>query len=84
MQFGVRTDPHDLYHKMKKVNEFLDAGERVKLIVKFKGREMAHKEKLGNNMIDSLIGMVKNPHLAVGPITEAGRTISVQLVVKKH
>lgn len=35
---------HDLEVRLKKAKEFLDEGHRVKLTVKFKGREMAHPE----------------------------------------
>ncbi|OGE26239.1 translation initiation factor IF-3 [Candidatus Daviesbacteria bacterium RIFCSPLOWO2_02_FULL_40_8] len=39
-----RIAEHDLQTRLKRVNEFLDDGNKVKLTVKFKGREMAHPE----------------------------------------
>lgn len=37
-------DPHDLEIKMRKVHEFLDAGDKVKITLRFRGREMSHQE----------------------------------------
>lgn len=39
-----RIAEHDLETRLKKANEFLSKGNKVKLNVKFKGREMAHPE----------------------------------------
>lgn len=40
-----RIAQHDLDVRLKKANEFLEEGNKVKLNVKFKGREMAHPEQ---------------------------------------
>ena len=37
-------DQHDYEVKMRSVNRFLDAGDKVKLTLRFRGREMAHQE----------------------------------------
>jgi len=37
-------DDHDYQVKMKKVFEFLDEGDKVKLTLRFRGREMAHNQ----------------------------------------
>ena len=37
-------DTHDYEVKMKKVHQFLDDGDKVKLTIRFRGREMAHQE----------------------------------------
>lgn len=39
-----RIARHDLEVRLKKADEFLKRGDKVKLTVKFKGREMAHPE----------------------------------------
>lgn len=39
-----RIAQHDLETRLRKAEEFLDKGNRVKLTIKFKGREMAHPE----------------------------------------
>uniref|UniRef100_UPI00286D49F6 translation initiation factor IF-3 n=1 Tax=Sphingomonas sp. TaxID=28214 RepID=UPI00286D49F6 len=37
-------DDHDYDTKMKKVVEFLEDGDKVKVTMRFRGREMAHNE----------------------------------------
>lgn len=39
-----RIAEHDLRVRLKKAAEFIEDGDKVKLTVKFKGREMAHPE----------------------------------------
>lgn len=39
-----RIAQHDLETRLRKAEEFLSKGDKVKLTVKFKGREMAHPE----------------------------------------
>lgn len=51
IQLRPRTDVHDLEIKMRKAKEFLEAGCKVKIHLRYSGREMAHKE-LGLKMLD--------------------------------
>ena len=37
-------DPHDLEIKMRSMHKFLDAGDKVKVTLRFRGREMAHQD----------------------------------------
>ncbi len=39
------TDQHDLDVKLKRVRKFLEQGNKVKLSVRFRGREMAYTER---------------------------------------
>lgn len=39
-----RIERHDLEVRLRRAEEFLGKGDKVKLTVKFKGREMAHPE----------------------------------------
>ncbi|MDP3966253.1 MAG: translation initiation factor IF-3 [archaeon] len=39
-----RIAQHDLETRLKKADDFLKRGDKVKLTIKFKGREMAHPE----------------------------------------
>ena len=51
VQLRPRTDVHDLEIKMKKAKDFLLHGCKVKIHLRYSGREMAHKE-LGLKMLD--------------------------------
>ena len=44
-------DEHDYQVKMRSVRRFLDEGDKVKMTVRFRGREMAHQE-LGMKVLD--------------------------------
>lgn len=54
MRFGLKIGEHDLNVKLRKVEEFLEAGNKVKITVFYRGREMAHKE-LGFQLADKVI-----------------------------
>jgi translation initiation factor IF-3 len=43
-------DDHDYMVKMKKVAEFIDEGDKVKVTLRFRGRELAHQQ-LGMNLL---------------------------------
>ena len=44
IQMRPNIDTHDYETKMKAVNRFLDEGDRVKVTMRFRGREMAHQD----------------------------------------
>ena len=44
IKFRPGTDTHDYDVKMKNVMKFLDEGDKVKVTLRFRGREMAHQE----------------------------------------
>jgi translation initiation factor IF-3 len=44
MKFRPKIDEHDYVTKMKHVDRFLGEGNKVKLTIMFRGREMAHPE----------------------------------------
>ncbi len=54
MRFGLKIGDHDLGVKIRKVNGFLDIGHKVKLVVVYRGREMAHKD-LGFKLAEKVI-----------------------------
>lgn len=44
VQMRPNIDTHDYETKMKAVQRFLDDGDRVKVTMRFRGREMAHQD----------------------------------------
>lgn len=44
-------DTHDYMVKMKKVNQFIDNGDKVKITLRFRGREMSHQQ-LGMELLN--------------------------------
>ena len=43
VKFRPNTDIHDFEVKMRNVYKFLEAGDKVKITMRFRGREMAHQ-----------------------------------------
>ena len=54
IQLSCRIDTHDYETKMKRGRKFLEAGNKVKVVLVFHGREMSHQQ-LGKDMIDKFI-----------------------------
>ncbi len=63
-----KTDDHDINFKTKHVRRFLEDGNKVKLTVRFRGREITHPET-AQRQIDAIVEAVED--LAV--IEQAGR-----------
>jgi translation initiation factor IF-3 len=49
-----RTDDHDINFKLNNIKRFIGEGDKVKVSVMFRGREMAHQE-LGRAVLDRLV-----------------------------
>ena len=70
MRFGLKISDHDLGVKNKKITEFLEDGHKVKIMIVYRGRELAHKElgfKLAEKIIESfgdLIAVDQQPTFA--------------------
>jgi translation initiation factor IF-3 len=58
IQFRPSIDEHDLNTKLKKAEKFLEDGDKVKLIMQFRGREMAHKD-IGIEKFKSIVKAVE-------------------------
>lgn len=54
VQMGVKIEDHDFNVKLKMARRFLKDKDKVKVRVKFRGRELVHKE-LGYDLMDRLI-----------------------------
>ena len=44
IKFRPNIDEHDYQVKMRSVRKFIDSGDKVKVTLRFRGREMAHQE----------------------------------------
>lgn len=65
VKFRPNTDTHDYDVKMRNVLRFLEGGDKVKITLRFRGREMAHQD-LGRVLLQRIaadvegIGKVEN------------------------
>ena len=59
VKFRPNIDTHDYEVKMRSVNKFLGEGDKVKVTLRFRGREMAHVE-LGRELLERIAKDVEN------------------------
>ncbi len=59
IRLGLFIGNHDLGIKLKKVREFLAEGNKVRLVVRFKGREMT-KRDLGFALVNKVLGILSD------------------------
>ena len=83
VKFRPNTDTHDYSVKMRNVFKFLENGDKVKVTLRFRGREMAH-QNLGRELLERVaedtkeVGKVENfPKMEgrqmimlIGPVTK--------------
>jgi translation initiation factor IF-3 len=86
LKFRPNTDDHDYDFKKKNAIRFLQEGNRVKAVVQFRGREIAHAD-LGKKLLIRLgqdltpYGAVegqprmegRNAHILISPVKAAGK-----------
>ena len=81
VKVGSRTDPHDLVYKVRNIRRFIERGERVRVSVFFRGREITHPE-LGREMLDGVLAQVQDvAKLDASPRME-GRSLAMLLAPK--
>ena len=76
MRFGLKIGSGDLDIKLRKVKKFLSAGNKVKIQIVFKGREMAHKE-IGFEMANKIISLLEEEAIVEQKPQMAGRNLSL-------
>ncbi len=62
VKFRPNTDTHDYDVKMRNVVKFLEKGDKVKVTLRFRGREMAH-QNLGRELLERVAADVKELNL---------------------
>ncbi|MBT6379871.1 MAG: translation initiation factor IF-3, partial [Opitutales bacterium] len=78
VKFRPRVDVHDFMTKLRRAEQFLDKGNKVKLTLSFRGREMAHTE-IGYDTIGRAIKDLDHMATADNTPRLVGRNINVML-----
>jgi translation initiation factor IF-3 len=78
VQFRPNIDKHDFDFKMKHVERFINEGNKVKVCVVFRGRQMAHVE-IGNELIDRIKELTKEYAVPENDPKLEGRRMIMQL-----
>jgi translation initiation factor IF-3 len=78
MKFRPKIDEHDYVTKMKHVVRFLGEGNKVKLTIMFRGREMAHPE-LGMKILNRVADDVADVAVVESAPRQDGRNMTMVL-----
>jgi translation initiation factor IF-3 len=76
-----KIEEHDLDFKTKHIRDFLDEGFKVKVTVRFRGRELAHTE-LGRVVLERVLEMLEDSFVLDKSPAMEGRTMSMFLSPK--
>jgi len=78
MKFRPKIDIHDYTTKMRHVERFLGEGNKVKLTIMFRGREMAHPE-LGLRILERIADEVAQIAIVESAPRQDGRNMTMVL-----
>jgi len=78
LRLAPKIDEHDLETKGRQAAKFLSAGDKVKLTVRFRGREMAHPD-IGKALLDQLAEQLRSVGTIEQPPRMEGRTMTMLL-----
>lgn len=82
VRFRPNIEDHDLNTKVTKAREFLDDGDRVKITIMFRGREMAYLDR-GPLLMDKIMQHLgEDIHMEYTPTME-GRFLTTVVTLKK-
>ncbi len=84
MKLRPKISEHDFQTKYGYVRHFLEAGDKVKLTIMFRGRELVHQE-IGRALLDRLANEVKDVALVERqPLVEGRNMIMILNPVQKR
>ncbi len=78
MRFRPKVDTHDYDFKTKHIREFLEEGNKVKVFVMFRGREMAHTE-FGRELLQRVVEDMKEVATVEIGAKQEGRRMNMVL-----
>lgn len=81
MRLSTNIDKHDLDVKAKNVSKFLQAGDKVKISLRFRGRQMTHTD-LGREVMEEFFSMVKDDAVMEKGTKMEGRSMFMILAPK--
>jgi translation initiation factor IF-3 len=82
IKFRPKTDDHDYQFKKKHIQQFLESGNKVKVIMQFRGREISHLD-LGLEFLQVLIQEVSEYGVPESQPQREGKLISFILAPRK-
>ena len=78
VRFRPKIEEHDLQAKLRKVRELLEGGNKVRVLVRFRGREVVYPE-LGWNVLRKVAESLKEEAVAADQPSKDKRHIALTL-----
>lgn len=79
VKFRPRTDDHDFDFKVKHILRFLEEGDKVKVVVMFRGREVVHRD-IGYRIIEDVLSRVAEKCIIEKPAGIDGRDMHAIII----
>lgn len=76
MRLGLKIGTNDLEIKLRKIRGFLEQGHKVKIMVFFRGREMAHQE-VGHELLGRIAESLSDVAVVDQKPQLAGKNLSI-------
>ena len=76
MRLGLKIGQNDLNIKLRKIRKFLLDGDKVKIQIIFRGREMAHPE-VGQDLLGRILDQLSDVAIPDNKPTMAGRNLNI-------
>jgi translation initiation factor IF-3 len=81
IKFRPKTDEHDYQFKMKHIERFLEAKNKVKVVIRFRGREIIHMDK-GMEILQRVRNELGEMAVVESEPKSEGRTMVMMLAPK--
>ena len=83
MRLSMKISEHDYQVKLNKIKEFLEKGDRVKIKLRLRGRELLHSH-LGVNLVERVVNDLKDIAREESPPKQEEQIIMVTLIPQKR
>lgn len=81
-RFGVTIDTHDFETKVKNAKDYLSKGHKIKGMLRFKGRQIAHPE-IGREILAKFSDSLSEVGTVETPIKQDGKVMTVIIAPNK-
>ncbi len=81
VRLGYRIGEHDFQIKCRKVLKFLEEGHKVKVVLRFRGREMIYQDR-GKEILGRLVREVEDTGRAMADPAARGRRLEQYILPK--
>lgn len=73
IKFRPKTEEHDLNFKIKNIKKFLAQKNKVKITMRFRGREIVYAQTVGLDAMNRIVEAIEEDAVIVQPPTMEGR-----------